>query len=200
MSIKSGHEKVEDRIRNQIDYVLVDKRFRNGIQNSKSMPGADCQSDHNPVVITVKIRLQRDRKARRAAKWNISNLKRPEVRTAFTRKLVKQLQDGKVAEEVDVDRIWSKLKENLEIVAEEICGKHQRQKKQNWMSVDLLCKMEERRITPIIERQLGESQMGFRKRKGTRDAIFQLRMISERITQMREGRRNRWKKIISMLF
>src|SRR2546425_4247796 len=41
-----------------------------------------------------------------------------------------------------------------------------------------------RRITPIIERQLGDSQMGFRKEKGTRDAIFQLRMISERITQM----------------
>ena len=41
-----------------------------------------------------------------------------------------------------------------------------------------------RRIMPIIERQLGESQMGFRKRKGTKDAIKQLRMISERITQM----------------
>src|SRR2546425_7172179 len=36
--------------KNQIDFVLVDKRFRNGIQNSKSMPGADCDSDHNPVV------------------------------------------------------------------------------------------------------------------------------------------------------
>ena len=35
-----------------------------------------------------------------------------------------------------------------------------------------------RRITPIVERQLGDSQMGFRKGKGTRDAIFQLRMIS----------------------
>ena len=34
-------------IKNQIDYVLIDKRFRNGIQNSKSMPGADCDSDHN---------------------------------------------------------------------------------------------------------------------------------------------------------
>ena len=41
-----------------------------------------------------------------------------------------------------------------------------------------------RRITPIIERQLCDCQMGFRKGKGTRDAIFQLRMISERITQM----------------
>ena len=44
-----------------------------------------------------------------------------------------------------------------------------------------------RRITPIIERQLGDSQVDFRKGKGTRDAIFQLRMISERITQMNKG-------------
>src|SRR6188768_1929770 len=28
--------------KNQIDYVLVDKRFRQGVRNSKSMPGADC--------------------------------------------------------------------------------------------------------------------------------------------------------------
>ena len=41
-----------------------------------------------------------------------------------------------------------------------------------------------RRITPIIERQLGESQMGFRKGKGTRDAVFQLRMICEKIIDM----------------
>ena len=42
-----------------------------------------------------------------------------------------------------------------------------------------------RRITPIIERQLGDSQMGFRKGKGTRYAIFQLRMISERMISER---------------
>jgi len=48
----------------------------------------------------------------------------------------------------------------------------------------VLLQLIKRRITPIIERQLGESQMGFRKGKGTRDAIFQVRMISERIIQM----------------
>ena len=39
------------------------------------------------------------------------------------------------------------------------------------------------RITPKIERQLGDSQLGFRKGKGIGDAIFQLTMISERIAQ-----------------
>jgi len=48
----------------------------------------------------------------------------------------------------------------------------------------ILLHLIKRRITPIIERQLSDSQMGFRKGKGTRDAIFQLRMISERLMQM----------------
>ena len=39
-----------DRTRNQIDYVLVNKRFRNSIKTAKSLPGADCGSDHCPVM------------------------------------------------------------------------------------------------------------------------------------------------------
>src|SRR4029077_11619107 len=38
----------DGKTKNQIDYILCDKRYRNGVSNSKSMPGADCGSDHNP--------------------------------------------------------------------------------------------------------------------------------------------------------
>src|SRR3989442_11226100 len=62
-----------------------------------------------------------------------------------------------------------------------------------------------RRITPIIETQLGDSQMCFRKGKVTGDAIFQLRMISERITQMNkekeiQGKMTTKKKKIHLCF
>ena len=61
-----------------------------------------------------------------------------------------------------------------------------------------------RRITPIIERQLGDSQMDFRKGKGTRDAIFQLRMFSERIVDMNtekviKGKKTTKRKTVLML-
>ena len=65
--------------------------------------------------------------------------------------------------------------------------------------------MIKRRITPIIETQLGDSQMCFRKGKVTGDAIFQLRMISERITQMNkekeiQGKTTTKKKKIYLCF
>ena len=46
------------RIKNQTDFVLVDNRFRNGVQNSKAMPGAHCETDHKPVIARLKIKLQ----------------------------------------------------------------------------------------------------------------------------------------------
>ncbi|XP_063585376.1 craniofacial development protein 2-like [Penaeus indicus] len=40
----------DDHTRNQIDYILVNKRFRNSLLASKTLPGADCYSDHVPVM------------------------------------------------------------------------------------------------------------------------------------------------------
>src|SRR2546425_470584 len=131
--------------KNQIDFVLVDKSFRNGIQNSISMPGADCDSDHNPVIVKMKIRLQRVKKAKKTVKWNVNNLNKSEVRNAYRMRLDQQLQEEKIDGCMKVDEIWKKLKDGISTVAEEICGKEMQPKKQNWMNSEILHKMEERR-------------------------------------------------------
>ena len=50
-----------------------------------------------------------------------------------------------------------------------------------------MLKLIKKRITPIVENHLSESQMGFRKGKGTRDAIFQLRMTCERSMEVNKN-------------
>ncbi|XP_024892532.1 uncharacterized protein LOC112467877 [Temnothorax curvispinosus] len=44
--------------RNQIDYVLIDTRWRSSITNAKTLPGADCGSDHQLLVAEFKARLK----------------------------------------------------------------------------------------------------------------------------------------------
>ncbi|XP_037787450.1 craniofacial development protein 2-like [Penaeus monodon] len=39
-----------DDFKNQIDYIVIKKRYRSAIKNSKAYPGADCGRDHNPVI------------------------------------------------------------------------------------------------------------------------------------------------------
>ena len=44
-----------DGVRNQIDYITMNKRFWNAITQVKGYPGADCGSDHVPKVAVTRV-------------------------------------------------------------------------------------------------------------------------------------------------
>ena len=43
-----------NRSRHQLDYILVGKRYRNGVIDCRARPGADCNSDHNLVRLDMR--------------------------------------------------------------------------------------------------------------------------------------------------
>ena len=45
-------------MRNQIDYITINKRFRNSIQQVKGYPAADGGRDNVPIVATLKMKLR----------------------------------------------------------------------------------------------------------------------------------------------
>ena len=45
--------------KNQIDYIMYKDRFRNCRKQAKTYPGADMNSDHNPVVVEINMKLKR---------------------------------------------------------------------------------------------------------------------------------------------
>ena len=44
-----------DRTRNQIDYIMINERYRSSVSNARAYPGADANSDHNPVIANTNI-------------------------------------------------------------------------------------------------------------------------------------------------
>ena len=67
----SGHHKTSRRWtwhspngqhHNQIDYILVRKRFRSGVNSARtrSFPGADIGSDHDLLMMTFHLRLKKN--------------------------------------------------------------------------------------------------------------------------------------------
>ena len=50
-----------DNTKNQIDYILVRKRFRSGVNiaRTRSFPGADIGSDHDLLMMTFRLRLKK---------------------------------------------------------------------------------------------------------------------------------------------
>jgi len=43
------------------------------LRNAKVYPGADVDSDHNPVVATVVVKLKRILRAKNRVKWNLGS-------------------------------------------------------------------------------------------------------------------------------
>ena len=43
---------------NQIDYILCSQRWRSSIQSAKTRPGADCGSDHEPLIAKFRLKLK----------------------------------------------------------------------------------------------------------------------------------------------
>ena len=49
----------DGKTKNQIDFIMIIQRWKSSVQNTKTLPGADCNSDHQQLVVDIKIRLKR---------------------------------------------------------------------------------------------------------------------------------------------
>ena len=49
----------DDIVRNQIDFIMINSRFKNSFKDINTYPGADIDSDHNPVVSKIEIKLKK---------------------------------------------------------------------------------------------------------------------------------------------
>ena len=71
---------------NQIDYILVRKRFRSGVNiaRTRSFPGADIGSDHDLLMMTFRLRLKKTSKPKHTRlKFDLEKLKDPNVLETF---------------------------------------------------------------------------------------------------------------------
>ena len=69
-----------DRVRNQIDYILIKQRWKSSIVNSRTLPSADIDSDHNLLYADVCLKLKRLKKSRTIDKYDLESIKAPESR------------------------------------------------------------------------------------------------------------------------
>ena len=135
----------DSKTKNQIDYILVEKRFRNGIKNCKARPDADCGSDHNPVIarLCVKLQIPKNNAKVKSIRWNTEIWKDEDTRNHF-----KEIVEDKmtnIVETDDINSLWSNIKSCISATADQVCGKHIPEKRQKWMTDEILKKMEERR-------------------------------------------------------
>ena len=125
-----------DRYRNQIDFILVEERYRNGVKRACALPGADIYSDHVLLMAEIRLGIKKVKRARKERKWNSDKLKsmdKEEVRTLMDEEItkLKPLQD----EEEDVEGKWNRIKMGVIKTAEQKIGyKRGSRSKKPWIN------------------------------------------------------------------
>jgi len=134
-------KKPGDTTRYQIDYILVRQRYRNSVKGSWSYPGADIDSDHNLVAMSLNVKLKKITKERRRQKWDMCKLKANEdaFRTG--------VEDSVTCEEGGkTEGRWKKLKETvIESAVRHVGFERSKKAKKPWVTADMMEAMEERR-------------------------------------------------------
>ncbi|KAG1673509.1 Craniofacial development protein 2 [Nymphon striatum] len=133
-----------DRTRNKIDFILIQKRFRNAIKSSKSLPGADCDTDHVPVRCTFQIKLKILKKPKNNPKYQINLLKSDKkLKDQFYVAVKNKFET--LESITEAEELWNKMKDLLNDSIKENIPKINKKEHKKWMSKEILDLMEERR-------------------------------------------------------
>ena len=129
--------------RNQIDYIAIGKRFRNAVKYSKTYPGADCGSDHNPVVCKLAIRLRKLKSTYKSPQLHYSCLQTDQdMRNQYNIAVKNRFE---VLRNDKCKSVWDCFKESVVPTAIEIIPKKTKQDNNKWITAEILDLMQERR-------------------------------------------------------
>ena len=131
---------------NQVDFIMVPRRFKSSINRAKtrSYPGADVGSDHDLVLLTIKIRLKKNKTPTHSRiKFDIEKLKDPSVAQTFQAQLGGRFAALSIIG-TDINELTASFNEVIKTTAAEVLGK-KRKKKQPWITNDILDLCDRRR-------------------------------------------------------
>ncbi|KAL0852028.1 hypothetical protein ABMA28_000290 [Loxostege sticticalis] len=113
-----------DRYRNQIDFITIDQRWRSSVINSKTFPGADCNSDHKLVVATIRIRFKHPKKREKGP------LRLRKIESEIFKNITeKAFLETPQEQQADIEHQWQNLKVEMLKAVEAIARQRKPQQK-----------------------------------------------------------------------
>ena len=125
-----------DLFRNQIDYICI-----NSVKNCKTLPGADCNSDHILLVMQMICKLKKIKSRNRRRRLNISALlQSPQLASEFKIEIKNRFSalDISEQEETSAEEDWKEFEIILTETAEKILPKKEPTRKRKWMTNEIM--------------------------------------------------------------
>ena len=152
-----------DRYRNQVDYILIKRRWLRCVTNSRAYPGADCGSDHNLVSVMVRLRIRRERPRIKRLRLNLRALDNPAMKVAYNIAVNNKFEALRMLEERTPDELYIALKEVVKTTAKEILGREPKRPNRRWISDETLMLMDRRRELKERRRSTTDDELRYQE-------------------------------------
>ena len=122
--------------RNQIDYISIAQRWKTSLMNCHTYPGADCDTDHQLLVATLKVRLAKRQRQNSIPPLNLEELKEDKA-VQFATEVTNMFTALEAAlNEVTPEDLWKGTKTVLLEVTRETIGSVKSQTRKKWIPHD----------------------------------------------------------------
>ena len=164
-----------DGSRHQLDYIMVKERYRNSVKKAGTLPGADADTDHNLVVMKIRLQLKFIKKKRQSIKkWNKEKLKSKCDELAW--KIEENIRER--SETTTTEERWRGLKEVIIKETLETVGHQQgATARKPWVTEEMIHDMDERRKW---------------KHQNTDSAKQEYRRLNNKLRRTTEKAREQW--------
>ena len=136
-------------VKDQIDHVLINGRWKHSLHNVTVKRGADVGSDHHLLLATVKLQLRRNpiKMEEKGQRYNTARLRNPDVSKNFSiavKNKYEALSNIDEEAERDAESAWRIAKESYLHACECVLGK-KRKRDKNWISAETWSLIDKRR-------------------------------------------------------
>jgi flagellar hook-basal body complex protein FliE len=113
-----------------MDHILINTRFKNCIQNIKTVRGAECDSNHYLVKGNLKVKLKKliSRKGTLVDRYNVNKLKDTNISEIFKQQLHETMNILNKSQEKTINTKWNMIKTAIKTVTDTVKGKKREQR------------------------------------------------------------------------
>lgn len=119
---------------NQIDHVMISRKWEKIVHDVRTYRGANVDSDHFLIIAKVKMKIIRNSKQPTIIKrWNLEKLKGLETKQEYSQKVKERLQPF---QQNRIEENWEDIKKSILLTTEETLGKKPIHKQNEWFDDD----------------------------------------------------------------
>jgi hypothetical protein len=125
------------KVHNQIDYIIISRKWRSSITNARAYPSADIGSDHQLLIANLKLKLKRYKVTQPMKRFDIAKLKDPQVSQMYEITIggkFAALLENEQAEEVGVEGTRTAIKAAFNNTSMDTLGVVKSQRTNQWLS------------------------------------------------------------------